>query len=102
MTVTFTRRAASNPSMKALLCLLITAIFLAPALARAQDQGGGLGLTDAQKQQIQQIRQSTTDKKERRQEIAAVLTPEQKAMIRQKIQERRTQRQQSAQNSAQN
>jgi Spy/CpxP family protein refolding chaperone len=55
---------------------------LKPALAE-------LGLTDAQKEQIQQIRASVTDRKERRQEILSVLTPDQKAKLREVIQERR-------------
>jgi Spy/CpxP family protein refolding chaperone len=41
-----------------------------------------LGLSDAQKAQIKQIRQSTPKGKERRQEIMAVLTPEQKAQLK--------------------
>jgi len=40
-----------------------------------------LDLTDAQKEQIQQIRGSVTDRKERRQQIMAVLTPDQKAKL---------------------
>ncbi len=53
-------------------------------------QGGGrgagmqrmfdqLGLTDDQKQQIAQIRQTVTDRQERRDAIQKVLTPEQQA-----------------------
>jgi Spy/CpxP family protein refolding chaperone len=56
-----------------------------------------LDLTDAQKAQIKQIVQSTTDKKERRQQIRAILTPEQKMKLRQLIRERRAQRQAAAQ-----
>jgi Spy/CpxP family protein refolding chaperone len=41
-----------------------------------------LNLTDAQKQQIKAIRKSGVDKKEKRQEIMAVLTPEQKAQLK--------------------
>jgi len=40
-----------------------------------------LDLTDAQKQQMAQIRQNVTDPKERRQQIIAVLTPDQKAKL---------------------
>jgi Spy/CpxP family protein refolding chaperone len=40
-----------------------------------------LDLTDAQKEQIKQIRASVTDRKERRQQIMAVLTPDQKAKL---------------------
>jgi Spy/CpxP family protein refolding chaperone len=38
-----------------------------------------LGLTDAQKQQIAQIRQTVTDRQQRREAIRNVLTPEQQA-----------------------
>jgi Spy/CpxP family protein refolding chaperone len=48
-----------------------------------------LGLTDAQMEQIKQIRASVTDRKERRQEILSVLTPDQKAKLRELIQERK-------------
>lgn len=50
-----------------------------------------LGLSDAQKAQIKQIRQSTPRGKERRQEIMAVLTPEQKAQLKQEIEQRKAQ-----------
>jgi Spy/CpxP family protein refolding chaperone len=40
-----------------------------------------LGLTDAQKAQIKQIRASTQPGKERREQIMAVLTPEQKQKL---------------------
>ena len=40
-----------------------------------------LNLSDAQKQQIQQIRASTQPGKERRQQIMAVLTPDQKQKL---------------------
>jgi Spy/CpxP family protein refolding chaperone len=40
-----------------------------------------LDLSDSQKQQIQQIRSTVTDRKERRQQIMAVLTPDQKAKL---------------------
>jgi len=56
-----------------------------------------LGLSDEQKAQIKQIFQSTTDRKERRQQIKAILTPEQKMQLRQLIRERRAQRQSTAQ-----
>jgi Spy/CpxP family protein refolding chaperone len=56
-----------------------------------------LGLTDAQKEQIKQIVQNTTDKKERRQQIRALLTTDQKMKLRQLIRERRAQHQSSAQ-----
>jgi Spy/CpxP family protein refolding chaperone len=49
-----------------------------------------LNLTDAQKDQIKQIRATVTDRKERRQQIMAVLTPEQKAKLKELIQERRS------------
>lgn len=48
-----------------------------------------LDLTDAQKAQIKQIRSSVTDKQERRQQIMAVLTPDQKTKLLAMIQERR-------------
>lgn len=46
-----------------------------------------LGLSDAQKQQIQQIRTSTQPGKERRQQIMAVLTPDQKQKLRSMFQQ---------------
>ena len=46
-----------------------------------------LNLTDAQKAQIKQIRATVTDRRERRQQIMAVLTPEQKAKLIQMRQE---------------
>jgi Spy/CpxP family protein refolding chaperone len=52
-----------------------------------------LDLTDAQKAQIKQIYTTVTDRKERRQQIVAVLTPDQKAKLRQLIQEHREQMQ---------
>ena len=55
-----------------------------------------LNLTDEQKAQIKQIRASTTDKKERRQEVMAVLTPEQKAQLKELIEQRRAQREAAA------
>jgi len=52
-----------------------------------------LGLSDAQKIQIKQIRQSTPKGKERRQEILALLTPEQKAQLKQDIEQWKAQQQ---------
>jgi Spy/CpxP family protein refolding chaperone len=52
-----------------------------------------LDLSDAQKEQIKQIRATVTDRKERRQEIFAVLTPEQRTKLWQMIQEHRNQTQ---------
>ena len=46
-------------------------------------------LTDAQKDRIKQIRATVTDRKERRQQIMAVLTPDQKAKLKELIQEHR-------------
>ena len=48
-----------------------------------------LDLTDAQKDQIKQIRNTVTDRKERRQQIMAVLTPEQKQKLMQMFQQYR-------------
>lgn len=48
-----------------------------------------LDLSDAQRQQIKQIRSTVTDRKERRQEIMALLTPDQKAKLVAMIQARR-------------
>jgi len=48
-----------------------------------------LDLTEAQKAQIKQIFLTVTDPKERRQEIVAVLTPEQKARLRELIKQHR-------------
>jgi Spy/CpxP family protein refolding chaperone len=45
-----------------------------------------LDLTEAQKEQIKQIRATVTDRKERHQQVLAVLTPEQKAKLRELIQ----------------
>jgi Spy/CpxP family protein refolding chaperone len=50
-----------------------------------------LNLTDAQKTQIQQIRATVTDRRERRQQIMAVLTPDQKAQLKQIFLEHRPQ-----------
>jgi Spy/CpxP family protein refolding chaperone len=55
-------------------------------LKAALDQ---LNLTDAQKAQIKQIRATVSDKKERRQQIMAVLTPDQKAKLRELIMAKR-------------
>ncbi len=48
-----------------------------------------LNLTDAQKDQIKEIRANVADRMERRQQIMAVLTPDQKAKLRELIQEHR-------------
>jgi len=48
-----------------------------------------LDLTDDQKAKIKQIRASVTDPKERREQVMAVLTPEQKEKLKQMIMERR-------------
>jgi Spy/CpxP family protein refolding chaperone len=48
-----------------------------------------LDLTDAQKAQIKQIRAATPAGKERRQQIMAVLTPDQKAKLIAMLKERR-------------
>jgi Spy/CpxP family protein refolding chaperone len=48
-----------------------------------------LDLTDAQKTQIQQIRATVTDRRERRQQIMGVLTSEQKEKLKEMIQEHR-------------
>ena len=48
-----------------------------------------LGLTDAQKAQIKQIRATVTDRRERRQQIMAVLTSNQKEKLRQMIMDHR-------------
>jgi len=45
-----------------------------------------LDLSDAQKEQIKGIRATVTDRKERRQQIMAVLTPDQKTKLMQLIQ----------------
>jgi Spy/CpxP family protein refolding chaperone len=52
-----------------------------------------LDLTDAQKEQIKQIRATTPKGKERRQQIMAVLTPDQKAKLVQMIQQYRSEKQ---------
>jgi len=52
-----------------------------------------LDLTEAQKEQIKQLRASVTDRKARRQQILAILTPEQKAKLRELIQAHRSQSQ---------
>ena len=54
------------------------------AVKEAFDQ---LGLTDAQKAQIKQIRASTQPGKERREQIMAVLTPDQKSKLMEMIQQ---------------
>jgi len=58
----------------------------AEKLKAALDQ---LDLTDAQKQQIQQIRGNTQPGKERRQQIMAVLTPDQKQKLKSIFQQSR-------------
>jgi Spy/CpxP family protein refolding chaperone len=50
-----------------------------------------LDLTDAQKQQIKQIRATTQPGKERRQQIMAVLTPDQKQKLIAMLKDYRTQ-----------
>jgi Spy/CpxP family protein refolding chaperone len=64
----------------------------------AQGEHGGrwkaafaqLGLTDAQKEQIKQIRANTPAGKERRQQVMAVLTPDQKAKLKQMFEQYRS------------
>jgi Spy/CpxP family protein refolding chaperone len=75
----------------------------ASATAPSEDGGKGqraeklkaaleqLDLTDAQKQQIKQIRANTDPGKERRQQIMAVLTPDQKQKLISMLQEYRAQ-----------
>jgi Spy/CpxP family protein refolding chaperone len=58
-------------------------------LERLKQALAALDLTDAQKEQIKQIRASTTAGKERRQQIMAVLTPDQKAKLLEMIKEHR-------------
>ena len=53
-----------------------------------------LGLSDAQKVQIKQILQNTPKGKGRREEILAVLTPEQKAQLKQDVEQWKAQHQQ--------
>jgi Spy/CpxP family protein refolding chaperone len=48
-----------------------------------------LNLTDDQKAQIKHIRWTVTDREERRQQILAVLTPDQKGKLKQMIQKHR-------------
>ena len=62
-------------------------------LKEAIDQ---LDLTDAQKQQIKTIRANTSPGKERRQQIMAVLTPEQKEKLKAMIQQHMSERQAGA------
>jgi Spy/CpxP family protein refolding chaperone len=52
-----------------------------------------LNLTDDQKAKIKQIRATVTDRKERRHEIIAILTPDQKAKLWQMIKEHREENQ---------
>jgi Spy/CpxP family protein refolding chaperone len=49
-----------------------------------------LSLTDEQKTRIQQIRTSVTDRKERRQQIMGVLTPDQKTKLKELIRQSRS------------
>ena len=58
-------------------------------LERLKAMFAQLGLTDAQKEQIKQIRASVTDRKERREEILNVLTPDQKAKLQELREEHR-------------
>src|SRR5580658_4523065 len=58
-------------------------------LQRIKEVFAQLNLTDEQKQQIKQIRQTVTDKTQRRQQIMAVLTPDQKQKLRQFFQQYR-------------
>jgi Spy/CpxP family protein refolding chaperone len=58
-------------------------------LERFKQAFAQLGLTDAQKEQIKQIRASVTDRKERREQIMNVLTPDQKAKLRELIEAHR-------------
>jgi len=51
------------------------------AQQRMAEMATTLGLTDAQKQQIEQIRKTTTDRDQRRAAIKAILTPEQQAKM---------------------
>jgi Spy/CpxP family protein refolding chaperone len=48
-----------------------------------------LGLTDAQKDQIKQIRATVADRQQRHQQIMSVLTPEQKTKLQELRQEHR-------------
>lgn len=52
-----------------------------------------LDLTDSQKAQIKQIRATVTDRKERRQQVMAVLTQEQKEKLKELIQQYRSEKQ---------
>ena len=54
-------------------------------LQRFKEAMAQLDLTDAQKAQIKEIRATVTDKTERHQQVLAVLTPDQKAKLRQLI-----------------
>jgi Spy/CpxP family protein refolding chaperone len=53
----------------------------AEKLQHLKDAMAQLDLTDTQKQQIKQIRATVTDKTQRRQQVMAVLTPEQKQKL---------------------
>jgi len=56
---------------------------------RIKEAFAQLNLTDEQKQQIKQIRQTVSDKTQRRQQIMAVLTLDQKQKLRQFFQQYR-------------
>jgi len=58
-------------------------------LERFKEAFAQLGLTDAQKDQIKQIRASVTDRKERREQIVNVLTADQKAKLHELIRQHR-------------
>ena len=55
-----------------------------------------LDLTDAQKEQIKTIRANTQPGKDRRQQVMAVLTPEQKAKLMQMLQQYKSEKQAGA------
>jgi Spy/CpxP family protein refolding chaperone len=57
---------------------------------RFQEIIAQLNLMDEQKQQIRHIRQTVTDQTQRRQQIMAVLTPEQRQKLRQFFQQNRS------------
>jgi Spy/CpxP family protein refolding chaperone len=59
-----------------------------------------LSLTDEQKTRIQQIRASVTDRKERRQQIMGVLTPDQKTKLKELIRQSRSNAQTSGTTTA--
>ncbi len=63
----------------------------APAQQSRPHPFQNLNLTDNQKAQIKQIRETTPKGKERRQAIMAILTPEQQALAKQDAQQRQAQ-----------